>query len=194
MAKRGRPKKIKSIPPTPETLAKLEPDVVQLLMLNNQISQEQESACLILREIGTALNRQTRPFLGDLIPSETSSKGSKAKDPFDNLSDYQMWLYSEVIIPWHRLSDIMDGDTVSKNTTPKTILEYGWLFVNMVVINNETLEACGSLISVKTPKHFPTLEPQQFVLKCLQNSLDLFNGLFEQAMDEKVHDENITFH
>tara|TARA_R100001510_G_C7644686_1_gene202089 strand:- start:1083 stop:1658 length:576 start_codon:yes stop_codon:yes gene_type:complete len=191
MAKRGRPKKNKSIPPTPETVAKLEPDVVQLLMLNNQITQEQENACLLLREIGTALQRKVRPFLNTTY---ADTKTNNTKDPFDNLSDYQLWLYSEVVIPWHRMSEIIDGNTVTTNATPKTILEYGWLFVNMIVINNETLETCGQLMSIKTPKYFPKLEPHEFVLRCIHTSLDLFNGLYEQAMDKKVEDENITYH
>ena len=191
MAKRGRPKKNKSIPPTPETVAKLEPDVVQLLMLNNQITQEQENACLILREIATALQQKVRPFLNTTYADK---KTNNTKDPFDNLSDYQLWLYSEVIIPWHRMSEIMDGNAVTINPGPKKILEYGWVFVNMIVLDNETLEACSRAINIKTPKYFPKLESHDFVLKCIHMSLDLFNGLYEQAMDKKVEDENITYH
>lgn len=101
--RRGRPKKNadERINPTPETLAKLEPDHLRILLSKGEITPDQERAGRQIHALFHAMRSGGSPA-SRLDPPATSKRPVLTKSPVERLSGRQEDLWRKRYIPWAR--------------------------------------------------------------------------------------------
>ena len=136
--RRGRPRRNTDLGPTPETLAKLMPDVLLSLLDGEFITAEQESAARELSYMWRALQRGMLPQMKLGISSPTPGR-KQARSPFARMKDseievwrarYKPWAVSEskaVVVNAPRLLRLdLTRNIVENNSDPKIIAhEFG---------------------------------------------------------------------
>ena len=186
MAKRGRPKKNKAIPPTPETVAKLEEDMILYLTGNNLITQEQHNACVEIRTIHEALHLHIIPY----IKEHRDSPSFYNKNPFDSLTEKQQQKWSQVYMPWTEYSTTRKIPKVFKRDIGNAkfskyyynmSVSLGFRMVHDLIIENKRLDQIDNLDEIVTDFGKGQVKGQALVIEALQTSLDLYNEYAEKA-------------
>jgi hypothetical protein len=95
--KRGRPKRRdEAVGPTPETAAKLEPDVLLGLTEAGVLTLEQERAG---REIADVWRALMRGFFGTFNPDGARLSG-RVREPVDAMTQGEARIYATTYLPW----------------------------------------------------------------------------------------------
>jgi hypothetical protein len=96
--KRGRPKREKGIAPTPETLAKLQPNVLPSLVYNGVIDLDQEKAAEEIAHVYHTLHRGLLPAGG--IENDRSMATGTLRDPFARMTTGERNAWEFTYKPW----------------------------------------------------------------------------------------------
>ncbi len=98
-SRRGRPKANADIGPTPETAAKLEPDVLFELKQADCVTAEQETAARELHAMWRALKRGMLPQ-SKVVPASPIPGRKQVRSPFARMDESELDLWSQRYKPW----------------------------------------------------------------------------------------------
>lgn len=102
--RRGRPNKnVPDVGPTPETVAKLQPDQLSALLARGKISPDHERAGRSLHSLTSALQRGMSPVSQLQTPS-SAGKRKTAKSPLDRLSGREETAWAAIYRPWANIA------------------------------------------------------------------------------------------
>jgi len=161
--RRGRPKREENCGPTPETTAKLEPDVLLVLRQHDHVTPEQETAARELHAMWRALKRGMLPQ-SKVVPASPIPGRKQVRSPFARMNDYELELWSERYRPW-------------ANAESRTLVT-GWPrlsrleLTRRIVEDNATPAAIGAMHGLA----------QTQVMEHLRNALDRYRNLRRAKM------------
>lgn len=97
--RRGRPRRNEDLGPTPETAAKLEADVLSVLLETEQITVDQEAAGRELFSMWRALQRGFLPQMKLSLAGPNAGR-KQARSPFARMSDFEAGMWTARYKPW----------------------------------------------------------------------------------------------
>jgi hypothetical protein len=123
--RRGRPRRNEELGPTPETAAKLESDVLSVLLEADQITVDQETAGRELFSLWQALQRGFLPQMK--LSSAGPNVGRKqARSPFARMSDIELGIWTARYKPWaaeETKTIVVNAPRLSRLTLTRRIIE-----------------------------------------------------------------------
>lgn len=157
--RRGRPKRqfAEAVAPTPETVAKLEPDHLSQLLRDGELSVDQERAGRQIHGLFIALRRGGSPASKLREPVDRATR-RLPQSPLDRLSARQEEIWRQVYRPW--MEDV--GRRVVVRRPKLTALGV----VERVVADNTSAGRLAALYQL----------PTESVLDALRDAMDAYNA------------------
>ena len=97
--RRGRPRRNENLGPTPETAAKLDPDVLLVMLERDQLTSEQEAGARELFSMWRALQRGMLPQMKLGMAGPLPGR-KQARSPFARMGDSEIEVWTTRYKPW----------------------------------------------------------------------------------------------
>jgi len=170
--KRGRPKREKGIAPTPETLAKLQPNVLPSLVYNGILDLDQEKAGEEIAHVYHTLHRGLLPAGG--IENDRSIATGTLRDPFARMSTGERNAWEFRYKPW--------ANNESKKLIRKRPRLCRWKLTLLITHENERPEVLAARYQVEYPK----------IIRYLKDSLNEYVYLIQNNYQRSSNVSNMS--